>query len=191
MFQWPEDDSLRVKTCGHMKFIIICIYSCNQVSHTYKTADKVGMVLRTNFHLYLFQHDEGWWKSSFHYLKNTFEKYSPLFQVQYTLRTSGNSSSTTGNLTVKKGTTKSCVYDAGVYEFVPVGCHDYPHPSVKWNSMSAALSSVRLTAIAHKMGGRVISSENVNDMFIYVLSSEDRKRKGRWVLKFLSTSIFT
>jgi hypothetical protein len=112
-------------------------------------------------------------------LENTFEKYCPFFQVQYTLRTSGNSSGITGSLTVKKGTTKSCVSDAGIYEFVPVGCHDYPHPSVRWNTMSAALSSVRLTAVAHKMGGRVISSENVNDMFIYVLSGEDQKRKAR------------
>ena len=146
------------------------------------------MVVCAYVHLYLFRHYEGWRKPAFHYLKNAFEKSCALFQVQYTLRTSGNSSSTTGNLTVKKGTTKTCVSDAGVYEFVPVGCHDYPHPSVRWNSVSAALSSVRLTAVAHKMGGRVISSENVNDMFIYVLSSEDRKLKARWGSDYILSS---
>lgn len=128
----------------------------------------------------LYRHDEEWWKPAFRYLKNTFEKFCDLFQVQYTLKSSNNSSSTSGNLTVKKGTMRSCVSDAGIYEFVPVGCHDYAHPSVRWNSMSTALSSVRLVAVAHKMGGRVISSESVNDMFIYVLSSEDRKLKARW-----------
>jgi hypothetical protein len=135
-----------------------------------KTSNKLEKLLHSGWLIQL---------TAFHYLKNTFEKCRALFQVQYTLRTSGNTSSTTGNLTVKKGTTKTCVSDAGVYEFVPVGCHDYPHPSVRWNSVSAALSSVRLTAVAHKMGGRVISSENVNDMFVYVLSSEDRKLKAR------------
>lgn len=100
-------------------------------------------------------------------------------QVQYTVQTSGNSHTTTGNLTVMKGTMKSCFSDAGIYEFVPVGCHEYPHPSVTWDSMSAASSSVRLVAVVHKMGGQVLSSESVHDMFIYVLSSEDRKLKAR------------
>jgi hypothetical protein len=112
-------------------------------------------------------------------MKNIFGKYCPLFQVQYTLHPFGNAPTATGNLTVKKGTMKSCVSGAGVYEFVPVGCHEYLQPSVKWYSVSAALSSVKLVAVAHKMGGRVLSSENVDDMFIYVLSSEDRKLKAR------------
>jgi hypothetical protein len=113
--------------------------------------------------------------------------------VQYKLQSSENSPATDGNLRVKKGTMKSCVSLAGTYEFMPVGCHGYPQTSVRWNSMAAATSSVRLMAVAHIMGGRVLSTENVKDMFINVLSSEDQKLKARLgyimhiVLKYLET----
>lgn len=74
---------------------------------------------------------------------------------------------------------KSCVSEAGTYEFVPIGCHGYAQPSVKWNSATAATSSVRLTAVAHTLGGRVLTTENVKDVFINVLSGEDGKLKAR------------
>jgi hypothetical protein len=99
--------------------------------------------------------------------------------VQYKLQTSGNLPATTGNFNVKRGTMKSCVSEAGTYEFVPVGCHGYARASEKWNSVTAATSSVHLTAVAHTMGGRVLSTENVKDMFINVLSGEDGKLKAR------------
>jgi hypothetical protein len=97
---------------------------------------------------------------------------------------------------MKRGTMKTCVSLAGTYEFTPVGCHGYPQTSVRWNSTSAASSSVRLMAVAHTMGGRVISTENVKDLFINVLSSEDQKLKERLgyiihiVLKYLETKKF-
>ncbi|PNF29184.1 Nodal modulator 1 [Cryptotermes secundus] len=100
-------------------------------------------------------------------------------QVQYKLQTPGNSPATTGSLNVKRGTMKSCVSEAGTYEFVPIGCHGYAQPSVKWNSATAATSSVRLTAVAHTLGGRVLTTENVKDVFINVLSGEDGKLKAR------------
>jgi len=105
--------------------------------------------------------------------------YCGVFQVQYKLQTSGSSPAATGNLTVKRGTMKSCVSVAGTYEFVPVGCHGYPQPSVQWNSMTAPTSSIQLMAVTHTMRGRVLSMENVKDMFIDVLSSEDGKLKTR------------
>jgi hypothetical protein len=78
---------------------------------------------------------------------------------------------------------KSCVSLAGIYEFTPFGCHGYPQTSVRWNSVAAATSSVQLMAVAHTMGGRVLSTENVKDMFINVLSNEvklqDQKLKAR------------
>jgi hypothetical protein len=99
--------------------------------------------------------------------------------VKYKLQTSGNLAATAGNISVKRGTMRSCVSEAGTYEFVPVGCHGYAQPSVKWNSVAAASSSVRLTAIAHTLGGRVVSTTNVKDIFINVLSGEDGKLKAR------------
>ncbi|XP_021915728.1 nodal modulator 1 isoform X3 [Zootermopsis nevadensis] len=100
-------------------------------------------------------------------------------EVQYKLLSSDNSPTTGRNFRVKRGTVKSCVSQAGTYEFTPVGCHGYPQTSVRWNSMAAANSSVQLMAVAHTMGGRVLSTENVKDIFINVLSSEDQKLKAR------------
>lgn len=120
--------------------------------------------------------------SSEHFSKssrNISGKYCGLFQVQYKLLSSDNSPTTGRNFRVKRGTVKSCVSQAGTYEFTPVGCHGYPQTSVRWNSMAAANSSVQLMAVAHTMGGRVLSTENVKDIFINVLSTEDQKLKAR------------
>ncbi|PSN32990.1 Nodal modulator 1 [Blattella germanica] len=99
-------------------------------------------------------------------------------QVHYKLHSSGNIPAATGNLAVKKGTTKSCVSAAGSYEFTPVGCHGFSPQSVRWNSATTPSSPVRLTSVAHTMGGRILSSENVKDMFVNVLS-DDGKLKTR------------
>jgi hypothetical protein len=45
--------------------------------------------------------------------------------------------------------------------------------------MTAPTSSIQLMAVTHTMRGRVLSMENVKDMFIDVLSSEDGKLKTR------------
>ncbi|KAJ9575265.1 hypothetical protein L9F63_025787, partial [Diploptera punctata] len=87
-------------------------------------------------------------------------------------------SAASGNLAVKRGTTRSCVSAAGTYDFTPVGCHGFAQPSVRWNSATTPPTPVRLIAVSHSMGGRVLSTENVKDMFINVLS-EDGKLKTR------------
>ncbi|XP_069686991.1 BOS complex subunit NOMO1 [Periplaneta americana] len=100
-------------------------------------------------------------------------------EVHYKLQFSGNTPATTGKLMVKRGTTKSCVAAAGTYDFTPVGCHGYAQSSVRWNTASGSATPIRLIAVAHIMGGRVVSTENVKDMYINVLSSEDGKLKTR------------
>ncbi|CAG2060906.1 unnamed protein product, partial [Timema podura] len=103
-------------------------------------------------------------------------------EVLYNLQTSHNIDKSFHKIFVKSGITKVCVSKPGLYEFKPLGCHGYTQPLFQWNSAAMPVSIVKLTAISHTVGGHVISSENVSDIYITVVFAEDKKIKTRSVL---------
>nr|CAD7198119.1 unnamed protein product [Timema douglasi] len=98
-------------------------------------------------------------------------------EVLYNLKTSHDIDQSSHKIFVKSGITKVCVSKAGVYEFKPLGCHGYTQPVFHWNSAAMPVSPVKLTAISHTVGGHVISSENVSDIYINVVFGENKKIK--------------
>ncbi|XP_049779932.1 nodal modulator 3 [Schistocerca cancellata] len=97
--------------------------------------------------------------------------------VQYKLVSEKSGAGSVQNLSVERGVNKACVNLPGAYEFVPAGCHKYSPTVFLWNS--AAASPIKLTAVAHTVGGSVKSKQKVNDLIISVFEVESEKLKAR------------
>ncbi|XP_067008353.2 BOS complex subunit NOMO1 [Anabrus simplex] len=104
-------------------------------------------------------------------------------EVEYRQITPGCKPTPPGTLLVKQGTTTSCMSLSGLYEFTPKGCHGYAQPLQKCDLSAVPVRPVVFEAISHTVGGRVLSEEKVNDMFVSIIGPDDKLKTRLGPLK--------
>ena len=69
-----------------------------------------------------------------------------------------------GSFTLAKGVNKFCLAQPGLYKLIPESCHQFEQDIYRYDTATPAM--LTLTAVKHRVQGKVTTSENINDISI-------------------------